>query len=162
MIFVTVGSQKFQFNRLLEKIDTLVCNKSIIEEVYAQIGYSDYLPKNFKYERFLDYNKFAAMTKKCDLFITHGGTGAIIGAAKSGKKIIAVPRLARFGEHVDDHQIQLLKEFEKLGIILVCYDVDNLKQCCYEIYNKKFISYVSNTEKISNSIDAFLYSMRDS
>ena len=46
MIFITVGSQKFQFNRLLEQIDLLIENKIIKEEVFAQIGSSDYIPKN--------------------------------------------------------------------------------------------------------------------
>ena len=44
-IFITLGSQKFQFNRLLIAVDKL-CEKKIIcgEDVFAQIGYSDYVP----------------------------------------------------------------------------------------------------------------------
>ena len=59
MIFVTVGSQKFQFNRLLKAIDTLVKNNSITEEVFAQTGYSDYKPKYYKYREFLNRDEFA-------------------------------------------------------------------------------------------------------
>ena len=46
-IFITLGSQKFQFNRLLEAVDEL-CEKGTVdaEDVFAQIGYSDYFPKN--------------------------------------------------------------------------------------------------------------------
>ena len=58
MIFLTVGSQKFQFNRLLKKIDNLVEIGIIQEEVIAQIGYSDYIPKNFKYKQFMDRDEF--------------------------------------------------------------------------------------------------------
>ena len=49
-IFITLGSQKFQFNRLLKAVDEL-CEKGTIdaEDVFAQIGYSDYIPKNFSY-----------------------------------------------------------------------------------------------------------------
>lgn len=52
-IFITLGSQKFQFNRLLKAIDEL-CEKGTVdaEDVFAQIGYSDYLPKNFSYKKF--------------------------------------------------------------------------------------------------------------
>lgn len=59
-IFITLGSQKFQFNRLLKAVDEL-CEKGTVdaEDVFAQIGYSDYLPKNFSYKKFLD-----AMTQK--------------------------------------------------------------------------------------------------
>ena len=53
--------------------------------------------------------------EKANIVITHGGTGAIIGAVKKGKKVIAVPRLAKYGEHVDDHQLQLIKQFDDLA-----------------------------------------------
>lgn len=122
MIFITLGSQKFQFNRLLKAIDKLVEQEKIKEEVFAQIGYSDYQPINYKYKQFLDRDEFADMEEKADIVITHGGTGAIIGAVKKGKKVIAVPRLAKYGEHVDNHQLQLLKEFEDMNIIVPSYN----------------------------------------
>ena len=111
MIFVTLGSQKFQFNRLLIEMDRLVVNGIIKEEVFAQIGYSDYKPKNYKFKKFLDRDEFINITDKCDKVITHGGTGAIVGAVKQGKKVIAVPRLKKYGEHVDDHQLQIITEY---------------------------------------------------
>ena len=126
MIFITLGSQKFQFNRLLKEVDKLISDGVITDEVFAQKGYSDYQPENFEFKNFLDRDEFADIMKKSNLVITHGGTGAIIGAVKKGKKVIAVPRLAKYGEHVDDHQIQLIKQFEGMGIIEPCYDSDYL------------------------------------
>ena len=58
MIFIILGSQKFQFNRLVKEVDKLIENGYITEEVYAQIGYSDYEPKNFKFKRFMDRDEF--------------------------------------------------------------------------------------------------------
>lgn len=109
-IFITLGSQKFQFNRLLIAVDKL-CEKKVIsgEDVFAQTGYSDYVPRNYSYNNFLDRDEFSVEMGKADIVITHGGTGAIIGAVKKGKKVIAVPRRAKYGEHVDDHQLQLIK-----------------------------------------------------
>lgn len=100
MIFVTLGSQKFQFNRLLQKIDELVKEEAIKEEIFAQIGYSDYKPENYQYKDFLNRNEFSEIQSKADVVITHGGTGAIIGAVKKEKKILAVPRLANVMNHV--------------------------------------------------------------
>ena len=114
MIFVTLGSQKFQFNRLLIEIDRLVEEGKITEEVFAQTGYSDYEPKNYEYKNFLDRDEFSDIMGKCDKVITHGGTGAIIGAVKKEKKVIAVSRLSKFGEHVDDHQLQIIEQFEEM------------------------------------------------
>lgn len=160
MVFITLGSQKFQFNRLLIAVDELVENGTIKEEVFAQTGYSDYVPRNYRFKQFLDREEFASYEAKADIVITHGGTGAIIGAVKKGKKVIAVPRLSKYGEHVDDHQIQLLKEFDNMGIILVCYDIGNLEMVYHRIFTVELMPYTSNQEKIINSIDEFLKSIR--
>ncbi len=156
MIFITLGSQKFQFNRLLKTVDELIDNKVILEDVFAQTGYSDYSPRHYRYKAFLNHDEYADMEARADLIITHGGTGAIIGAVKKRKKVIAVPRLSKYGEHVDDHQIQLLTEFEKMGIILVCYDVEQLGEACKKIQTVKLEPYVSNQKRILESIDSFL------
>lgn len=160
MIFVTLGSQKFQFNRLLKKLDDIVENGNIKDEIFAQIGYSDYKPKNYKYKEFIDREQFKEIMEKSDIVIAHGGTGAIITAVKQGKKVIAIPRLAKYGEHVDDHQIQLVSEFESSGIISAVYDIDNLEEELLSIRNKKFREYQSNTDKIAESIEEFIEGMK--
>ena len=156
MIFVTLGSQRFQFNRLLQKLDELVSSKIIKEEIFAQIGYSDYIPKYFKYKKILDREEYAQMEEKADMIITHGGTGAIMGAVKKRKKVIAVPRLERYGEHVDDHQIQILKQFDEMEIIEACYEIERLEEVFIKSQNTVYKSYKSNTEEIIASIDKFL------
>lgn len=156
MIFITLGSQKFQFNRLLKKIDELIEDGTIQEEVFAQIGASDYKPKHFGYIDFMNNGQFNEYEGKADMIITHGGTGAIIGAVKQGKKVIAVPRLSKFGEHVDDHQIQLLKQFDEMGIIESCYDVENLAQSYQKALVSTYTPYVSNTQTIINSIEDYI------
>lgn len=160
MIFVTLGSQKFQFNRLLKKLDDIVKNGNIKDEIFAQIGYSNYKPKNYQYKEFMDREEFKQMMEKSDIIIAHGGTGAIITAVKQGKKVIAVPRLAKYGEHVDDHQIQLVTEFENSGIISAVYDLENLESELLNIHEKKFRSYKSNTDNIIESIEKFIEGMK--
>lgn len=156
MIFVTLGSQKFQFNRLLQKLDELTSNGIILDQIYAQTGYSDYLPKNYEFQHFMSREAFAKAMYNCDIVITHGGTGAIIGAVKAGKKVIAVPRLKAFREHVDDHQIQLLRQFEEMNILLPCWNITDLPSVYEKIQQMDFNRYISNTEKIIRSIEIFL------
>ena len=156
MIFITLGSQRFQFNRLLEAVDNLILKGIISEKVFAQVGYSNYVPKHYKYKAFLNHDEFSNMEEEANVVITHGGTGAIIGAVKKGKKVIAVPRLAKYGEHVDDHQIQLLQEFDKMGIILACYDINRLGDIYNKIKTIELKSYVSNQKTILKNIDDFL------
>lgn len=159
MIFITLGSQKFQFDRLLKEVDRLIADGVIQEKVFAQIGASEYLPQNYTYERFLDRQHFAQIMDQCDSVITHGGTGVIIGAVKKGKKVIAVPRLAKYGEHVDDHQLQLLHQFDDLQLICACYDVEQLGECYKNLQNMHFRPYVSNTSVVITSIDEYLQSL---
>ena len=156
MIFITLGSQKFQFNRLLKALDDLVEEGAIQEEVFAQIGYSDYKPRNYEFKEFLDRDEFAEMEGKAEIVITHGGTGAIIGAVKKGKKVIAVPRLAKYGEHVDDHQLQLIEQFEKLNLICPCRKLENLRNALNIVKNTKYKKHISNTKIIIKNIEQFI------
>lgn len=156
MIFITLGSQKFQFNRLLEQIDLLIEKGVIKEDVLAQTGASDYKPKHFKYKDFMTQDEFRENMSKSNFVITHAGTGAIITALKFDKKVIAIPRLARFGEHVDDHQIQLIDEFKELNFIEPVYEIEELENAIKIIDSKKYNKYVSNTETIINDIKAYI------
>ena len=156
MIFITLGSQKFQFNRLLKAVDELLDHDLIEDDVFAQIGYSDYIPKNFKYKNFLDRDEFAEVMNKSDVVITHGGTGAIIGAVKKGKKVIAVPRLAKYGEHVDDHQLQIVEQFSESDLISKCLDCSELANIIKYAKCHEFKQYISNTQKIIDNIAEYL------
>lgn len=156
MIFVTTGSQKFQFDRLLKKIDCLIEGNLITDRVYAQIGYSDYKPLYYEFKEFMGREEFEEKMSDCDTVITHGGTGVIIKAVKKGKKVIAVPRLARYGEHVDDHQVQLLKQFDGMNLISACYEIENLGQCVLDLRYRNFASYQSNTQKIIKDIEDYI------
>lgn len=156
MIFVTLGSQKFQFDRLLKKLDELLENGQITDAVFAQIGYSNYRPQHFEYEQFLNREEFAHRMQECDIVLTHGGTGAIVSAVKKGKKVIAVARLSKYGEHVDDHQIQILRQFEEMNLILPCYEIEKLGQKLKEVESMKFEQYQSNTQRIIQSIEEFI------
>lgn len=160
MIFITVGSQKFQFDRLLRAVDELLASGNISEPVFAQIGYSQYQPCHYRYEKFLDQQKFAECMDRADVIITHGGSGAIMKAVKKGKKVIAVPRLARYGEHVDDHQLQLIAEFSNLNLIYGCSAEDDLqtelKRALKIVRNARYNTYESNTQKIIDNIEKYI------
>lgn len=156
MIFVTLGSQKFQFNRLLKQIDVCIEQGIMSDKVVAQIGYSTYVPQKYEYIQFMDREQFTNTIDNSDIVITHGGTGVIVNAIKKGKKVIAVPRLAQYGEHVDDHQLQLLHQFDELGLICVCYDLDRLGEMYRQIGGMTFNKYFSNTKVIIQSIEEYL------
>ena len=160
MIFVTLGSQKFQFDRILKEIDFLIENGDIQDNVFAQIGYSNYIPRNFNYQKFLSREEFRKHMKQSEIVITHGGTGAIVGALKMKKKVIAVPRLEKYGEHVDNHQREIVKQFTISRYISGVEDIKNLKHALYKIENTEFKGFKSNTINIVNSIEAYIESRK--
>lgn len=159
MIFVTLGSQKFQFNRLLIEIDRLIDEGKITEEVFAQTGYSDYEPRNYEYKSFLDRDEFSDIMGKCDKVITHGGTGAIVGALKQNKKVIAIARLAIYEEHVDNHQLQIIKQFNEENLIVGIDNIESLEKKINIINDINFTTYKSNTKLIINNIESFIKSI---
>lgn len=127
MIFVTVGNHPANFNRLLKKVDALALD-GIIKDVFAQTGFSDYEPNFYKYSPFIGYYEFNELLKNCDIIITHGGAGCIGSALLNHKPTIVVPRCRKFGEHTNDHQLDITKALEKQGKIIPVYDIDRLAE----------------------------------
>lgn len=154
MIFVAVGTQKFQFDRLIEAIDKYAEKNQ--EDIFGQIGASSYCPWNFEYQKFLDKEKFDLMLSNCDILITHGGVATIMEAVKLKKKIIVVPRLQMFGEHIDNHQLQIAESFDSCGYVYLCNEVNKIEDSKSIVKNKSFKEYVSSKEKMLQTIEDFL------
>ena len=151
MIFVIVGTQKFQLNRLLKEIDKYCANNEG-EEVFAQIGCSDYIPKNFKYERFLNDEEFKKKIEACSLVICHCGVGSITTAMKFAKPILVYPRLRKFNEHIDDHQMDIARAFERKKSVICCYENDNLPKKIQEAQKYNFEKNISSGKEIIKEI----------
>ena len=136
MIFVTVGSRNYPFNRLFKKIDELYDNGILTEPMFAQIGTSTYIPKNFEYQDFISTDEFAQKISEADIVVTHGASGSIMKALNAGKKVIAVTRLEKYGEHIDDHQIQNNEAFSSNGYVLMPdLELKNLGDCFKKIFD---------------------------
>lgn len=159
MIFVSLGTQIFQFDRLIKKLDELVENGLIKEEIFAQIGSANYFPKHYKFKQFLNKDEFDEYQNCADLIISHGGTGALVSASKKGKNIIAVPRLAKYGEHVDDHQLQIVKVLENEGYIRAVYDIEDLSKKIIEAIEQPISKKYSRESYVIDIIDAFIKNM---
>ena len=148
MILVTLGTQHQEFTRLLDYIEEI----KIKDEIIVQAGYTKYKSKKMKIFDFIDYDKMNEYVKKADLIITHGGTGSITGPLKEGKKVIACARLAKYGEHVDDHQTEIVDVFSDEGYIL---KLDDLIKKIKTFKPKEFKSKTKNfIKKLTSEINA--------
>lgn len=158
MILVTVGTHRQGFERLIKAVDKLVEKNKIKDKVTIQIGYSNYVPKNCKWFKFIDKDKFENLCKKSSLIITHAGVGSIMTSLKYNKPTIVVPRLKKFNEHRDDHQLQITKELEKQKRIIAIYDTNSLKEAI-EKARKWKPKKITRRNKILHLINNFLYDM---
>lgn len=136
MIFVTVGSRNYPFNRLFEKLDSLYENGTITEPMFAQIGTSTYCPKHYEYKDFISQEEFLSKVEQADIVVSHGASGSIMKALNAGKKVIVVTRLEKYGEHINDHQIQNNEAFSSNHYVLMAdLDLNDLGKCFQKIYD---------------------------
>ncbi len=151
MIFVTVGTQDKEFRRLLEEVERLIKSGKINETVVAQIG-------NTKFSTDLDNSKMHliefttprevdALIENASFIITHGGVATIIEGLNRGKKIIAVPRLKKYKEHVNDHQLQIIENFGESGFIIGLHGVEELECALERVDGFVAERYVSNNKR---------------
>lgn len=161
MIFISLGTQKFQFNRLLQLMDDLIDHSLIEEEVFAQIGNSDYKPRNYSYTSFLSNEEFNQKLEECSLVISHSGVGTILKALNNNKAIIVVPRLAKYKEHVDNHQIEIAEAFAKKNFCLMYEENDKLEDLIKEAKNHTFDKYISSKDKVIARLEDYLATLKN-
>ena len=153
MIFVTVGTHEQQFNRLIGKVDRLVEEGIIKEDVIIQSGFSTYNSKNCKSEKIIPYSQMIENIKSARIIITHGGPATFIMPLQLGKIPVVVPRLKKFDEHVNDHQMEFAKMVkQRQGNIILVEDIDELAKIImeYERIIEKMPKEVTSNNAVFN------------
>lgn len=155
-ILATVGCSGFPFDRLFRILDSL-CEKGILsgKEIVAQTGKITYPIRHYRYFEFVDNETMRQYQSDADLVICHAGTGTVVGSLKMGKKVIVFPRLARFGEHESDHQLDLAREFTEEGYVLCAMDEAELEDAlrrAVDFHPKPFVSNQQNFLRLIRSL----------
>ena len=156
MILVTLGTQDKEFTRLLEAIDREIKNGVITDKVVVQAGCTKFKSDNMEIFDLIPANEFDEYIKKADLIITHGGAGSILTGVKHNKKIIAAARLAKYKEHTNDHQRQIIREFSDQGYIMELKDFNKLGKLIQKSKTFKPKKFISNTENMINLISDYI------
>ena len=156
MIFVTLGTQDKSFSRLLETVDKAILKKIIKEEVIVQAGYTQYESKNMKILHTISKKEFLKLMDECNILITHGGVGSIFDGLTRNKKIIASPRLSKYNEHTNDHQLEVVEELAKEGYIIAVYDMKELPKALKKVKKFKPKAYKSNNQNMINLIEDYI------
>lgn len=155
MIFVSLGTNDKSFKRLLDKIDKEISLGNIKDKVVVQSGYTKYESENMDIIDLMSMDLFSKSINDCNILITHGGVGTILDGLKLGKKIIAFPRLSKYQEHVNDHQIEIINEFYECGYILTG-EVDDLVSLIDKCKDFNPKSYTSNNYRFNKLIRDYI------
>lgn len=156
MILVMLGTQNNSFHRLLEKIEELIKNGVIKDNVIVQAGYTKFKSDDMQIFDLIPREKLEKYQNQADLIITHGGVGSIITSLKLGKKVIAIPRLHEYGEHVNNHQIEIVELFDNKGYIIGCMDLEKLEEALKKVKEFEPKKYELDNHKMLNIIDEFI------
>lgn len=138
MVFAAVGTQKFPFDRLIDALDRIAKDEGF--DIFIQYGNSK-RPARCDGVAFLNASNYKEMLASADVVVVHGGVGTMRTALSIGAKVVAVPRRAIFGEHVDDHQLEAVAAFAEGGYITPCYEFDRLADAIRETVCGVFPQY---------------------
>jgi len=154
LILVLLGTHELPFTRLVKEVEHQIHTGVINEEVIVQLGNTKYNSEYFKSFDFITPDLLEKYCNKAEYIITHAGEGSIMNGLLCNKKLIVCPRLKKYGEHNDDHQVEIANKFLNAGYVLVLNDGDSFKEIFnnlkafspkrYSIMNKQLIEDIKN------------------
>ncbi|HEU5820353.1 TPA: multidrug MFS transporter, partial [Streptococcus pneumoniae] len=142
MIFVTIGTHEQQFNRLIKEVDRLKGEGFIQDDVFIQTGFSDYEPVYCQWKNLISYDEMNRYIDEANIIITHGGPATFMAVIAKGKIPIVVPRLKKFGEHVNDHQMEFCSKILSEGYELSL--INDISELQYSLKQEKKTKFYSN------------------
>ena len=122
MILVTVGTHEQPFDRLVEAAAALGGDEQLI----VQYGTSKVAHGRGEWVDFVSFDELAEYARRARVVVSHAGVGSIVVARRYGHRPIIMPRRPHFGEHVDEHQMQLTRRLAVAGIVTVVEDAEQL------------------------------------
>lgn len=159
MILVCLGTFDIQFPRPLMAIEDL-CKKGVLnDEIIVQNGHTEFISPFLKMIPFIDPFNLDKLYNKASIIITHAGTGSILKGVKMGKKVISIPRLKKYDECVDDHQLEIQNEFSKRGFIIPWNENDSLEAVLLNSENFVIKKYESNKDNVISFLKLYIDSI---
>lgn len=163
MILITAGTTKFPFNRLEKvavRLAKLYPKKTIIFQSLKITELS--FPKNIEIENYISPEVFEGLLRKAETIVTHGGYATVMKSlALSKTKPLVIPRLKRFSEHVNDHQLYFAKFMQKKGLVSIVNNSDNIQDVLDNNFFKATIvkKYLDKVEVRKEMLSDYLLSI---
>lgn len=156
MVLVLLGTQNNDFKRLIEEVEKNIKNGKIKEEVIVQAGFTKYESNLMQIFDMKPQEELDKLKEKASYIITHGGVGSIISSIEKGKKVIAVPRYSKYGEHVNDHQTDIVEMFNGKKYIIGIQNVEELGEAIDKLDDFEPSKYESDSDRLVEIIENFI------
>lgn len=148
-IFVTLGTQKQPFTRILTYLE----NMNMKAKIVVQNGNTSFESKKMKFLHFITREEMQKEIKKSDLIVTHGGGGSIFEALELSKKVICVPRRKKYKEHINDHQLEIVEYLAKKKYIILCETEQELEEAIHNIDKISLKKYEPHPDQFVKKIE---------
>jgi len=123
MIFVSVGTHEDPFDRMLNAVYGL----ELDEELVVQYGPSSVRCERAREHEYLAFDEVVECIRSARAVVMHAGVGSVMISLANGKRPIVMARRHEFGEHVDDHQVELARRMEASGLVTFVDDAESLR-----------------------------------
>jgi UDP-N-acetylglucosamine transferase subunit ALG13 len=127
-IFVTVGNALHPFDRLLQWTDEATADFPVPISGICQYGSSRARPRGLTCQETVSRTEFDAEIARADVVICHAGVGTLWSALREGHRPLVLPRLGSLGEHINDHQLEIVEALGNEGRIEVIRDASQLRE----------------------------------
>lgn len=155
-ILVLLGTQPQPFTRLIEQVMVVLQREaSNIQAVHVQFGNTpfSYDAAYLKAQAFYQHDEYLQLIEQSQVIVTHGGAGSILDSLNRGKQVIVLPRLSCFGEHVDDHQVELVEALKAQAHIIA---ETTIAESFALLETFSFMPYHNNQHAIIQKIKAYI------
>lgn len=150
MILVLLGTFKIEFGRPIVAIENALKSGEINEEIIVQAGHTAYSSDLLTIRSFIDPKELDDLYNRAEIIVTHGGVGSILRGFRMNKKIIAIPRLYKYDEHVDDHQLDILEEFSERNYLINWHEDEKFSTVLNRARNFEPSSFVSTKKDLES------------
>lgn len=128
MIYVTLGTMFLDFHRLVQAADGIASETG--ERVVVQLGLSKTRPAHCEWFEFRPHEEVLELQREARVIVGHAGIGATLDALAVKRPFIVVPRLKRYNEHMNDHQVEIAEAVQRRGWGRMITDLNDLPAAC--------------------------------
>lgn len=153
--FVSVGNATQSFSRLIDAV--LKVASQLPQPVIVQHGNTIFQGVGCVAQPFLEMEEFGQFVVQAELLILHAGAGSVIHAIQAGKIPVVMPRLAKYDEIIDDHQLEFARALAEMGKVVLAEKPEDLTHAVAEALRRQRVTRASNeTPRMVGLIDGVL------